>query len=128
MIRSAQIRQIEMVETITPVPNSPPFVAGVAYLRGEVVPVVDLRARLGLTATEIGLGTRIVVTDLGGRRVGLLTDRAREVAYFEESEILPSPEVTSSADSFVSGVIARDDRLLLVLDVEKATNLATAPE
>jgi purine-binding chemotaxis protein CheW len=123
VIRSAQIREVDMVETITPVPNAPPFVAGVANLRGEVVPVVDLRARLGLTATEVGLGTRIVVADVDERRVGLLVDRAREVAYFEESAILPAPEMSSGSVDFVRGVIARDEQILFVLDVEAVTNV-----
>lgn len=120
VVRSAQIAQIEMIERITPVPNAPEFVRGVAYLRGEVVPIIDLRVRLGLPPAEMTLATRVVVVDVTGRRVGLLVDRAREVIYAEESEILPPPEATTSVGtSAVQGIIAGEERLLLVLDVPK---------
>lgn len=117
VIRSAQIAQIEMIERITAVPNAPDFVRGVAYLRGEVVPIVDLRVRLGLPAVEMGLATRVIVVDVAGRRVGLLVDQAREVIYAEESEILPPPEATTAAGTrAIEGIIAVGERLLLVLD------------
>jgi purine-binding chemotaxis protein CheW len=124
-IPSDRIAQIEMAERITPVPNAPSFVRGVAFLRGEVVPVVDLRVRLGLAPLELGLASRTVVVEVGQRRVGLLVDRAREVIYARDDEIVPPPESAAGA-SHVEGVIARQDRLLLVLDVEKV--VAAAPE
>jgi purine-binding chemotaxis protein CheW len=118
LLRSSQIVQIEMVEKITPVPNSPAFVKGIAYLRGEVVPVIDLRVRLGMAPAEGGLASRIIVTETGVRRVGLLVDRARDVLYAGEEEVLPTPETATGGTSQVEGIIIRDGRLLLVIALD----------
>jgi purine-binding chemotaxis protein CheW len=119
VLRSAQIAQMEMVEKITPVPNSPAFVRGIAYLRGEVVPVIDLRIRLGMAPVEVGLASRTIVVELDGRRVGLLVDRAREVLYAGEADILPTPEAaTGGGTSHIEGVLIRGNRLLLVLALD----------
>jgi purine-binding chemotaxis protein CheW len=119
LLRSAQIVQVEMVEKITPVPNSPDFVKGIAYLRGEVVPVIDLRVRLGMDPAPAGLASRIIVVETDGRRVGLLVDGAREVLYAGDEEVLPAPDTaTGGGTSQIEGIVIRDKRLLLVLALE----------
>ena len=67
-----------MVEHVTPVPNAPPFVDGVVFSRGQVVPAVNLRARFGFERAEYDLRTRLLVVQHGGRSVGLVVDAARE--------------------------------------------------
>jgi purine-binding chemotaxis protein CheW len=127
LLRSAQIAQIEMVEKITPVPNAPVFVKGIAYYRGEVVPVMDLRARLGMAPAEIGPASRVIVVESVRRRIGLLVDRAREVLYAGEGEVLPTPETaTGGHASQVEGVVIRDKRLLLVLALEAVLQTETS--
>ena len=67
-----------MVEQVTPVPNAPPFVEGVVFSRGQVVPVINLRVRFGFERNGRDLRTRLLVVEAGGRDVGLLADEARE--------------------------------------------------
>lgn len=131
LVDSAQIVQIEMVENVTSVPNTEPYVRGVAYLRGQVVPVVDLRVRLGLPATQPGLESRIIVIGSSARPVGLMVDSAREVIYLEKSAIAPPPEIASaSGATHVSGIAVSNNRVLLVLDVDAVlqASLKLAPQ
>lgn len=123
VIRSAEIAHVEMVVSVTPVPNAPAFVRGIVSLRGEVVPVVDLRLRLGLPSRAVDNSSRLVVVDVGGRRIGLLVDAAREVIYLDEADVTPPPEATGEHTN-VSGVVRRGDRLLLVLDVASVLSVA----
>ena len=75
---SSEVRHMEMVEQVTAVPNAPPFVDGVVFSRGQVVPVVNLRARFGFERARYDLRTRLLVVAGGGPPVGLLVDDARE--------------------------------------------------
>src|SRR4030095_15460886 len=88
-VLSDQVRHMEMVEQITPVPNAPPFVEGVVFSRGQVVPVINLRARFGFERAPIGWRTRLLVVQHGSRRVGLMADDAREFIAIAESAIHP---------------------------------------
>src|SRR6185436_11949171 len=94
-VRSSLVQQMEMVELITPVPNAPPFVEGVVFSRGQVVPVVNLRRRFGFEKVSNDLRTRLVVVAHGGRSVGLLVDSAREFVAIPADAIQPPPEALS---------------------------------
>ena len=85
---SAEVRHIEMLEEITRVPNAPSFVDGVVFSRGQVVPVVNLRARFGFERVPFDLKTRLVVVQAGTRLIGLVADSAREL-LFRASRGLP---------------------------------------
>ena len=77
-MRSDQVLHMEMVEHVTPVPNAPAFVEGVVFSRGQVVPVINLRARFGFDRAAIDLRTRLLVVQMQGRRVGLMADEPRD--------------------------------------------------
>lgn len=104
-------------EGATRVPGAPPHVAGLVQIRGEVVPVLDLRVRFGLPPAEPTSDTRIVVVAEDHRKVGLKVDRAREVIRVESgTESEPPQEVTRATDRFVMSIIQTNDRLLMVID------------
>ncbi len=108
--------QMEDFAGASAVPGAPSFVAGVVQLRGKVVPVVDLRLRFGLAPVDIP-GRRVVVGELGGRRVALLVDSAREVARLRPSQLKPPPKLLEAEGrGFVRWVTAIEGRLVLVLD------------
>src|SRR5215831_9086648 len=86
---SQQVRHIEMVDDVTPVPNAPPHVEGVVFSRGEVVPVVNLRVRFGFERGARDIRARLLVVDIGGRHVGLLADEAREFITIPDTAIKP---------------------------------------
>ena len=119
-IPAEQVLVMESFDDATHVPGAPSWVAGLVQIRGEVLPVVDLRARFGLAATERGLDARVVVVRCGTRQVGLLADRAREVAMIDpNTEREPPDEIRRGAARFVRSVVQSNGRLLMLLDTER---------
>lgn len=88
-----RVREIIHPLPITPVPRAPAFVEGVIRLRGEVIPVVDVRKRLGLPASAATRKSRFLVVNVAGRRIALVVDEVREVLRLPRSEIRPAPSL-----------------------------------
>ncbi len=119
------VQGIIRMQTITRVPRTPEFVEGVINLRGEVIPVVDLRKRFGLTATEETKDSRIVVVYIGGQQVGMIVDAVTEVLRIQADSIEPPSSVITSADSaYLMGIAKLEDRLITLLDLEQALSEA----
>src|ERR1041384_6282535 len=89
------VLQMESYEGATLVPGAPAYVDGIVTVRGQVVPVIDLRTRFGLPRAELNLDTRIIVTEFDGRAVALRVDSAREVLKLETEKHQPAPSVVS---------------------------------
>lgn len=123
-IPSMQVQQMEMIEQITRVPNAPGFVDGIVAVRGQIVPVVNVRRRFGLEARPYDLRSRLIVTQVNSRVVGLAVDEAREFFAFDPQQILPPPDslVTNGA-AFIRGVVSLENRLVFLLDLEKMFTL-----
>jgi purine-binding chemotaxis protein CheW len=114
------VDSIITLQPITYVPHAPSFVEGVTNLRGKVLPVIDLRKRFGLPASEATKETRIVVTELNGSGVGLIVDSVSEVLRVPEEMIEPpSPIVTTVDSTFLTGIAKVGERLIILLDLEK---------
>ena len=88
-LASDHVVHIDMLEHVTPVPNAPAFVEGVVFSRGQVVPVINLRARFGFERANVSPRSRLLVVQHEGRRVGLLADESREFVRISESAIRP---------------------------------------
>ena len=117
-----QVREILTPKEITPVPHTADHLLGVCSLRGTVMPVIDLNRRLGLPASEREEKSRIVVVSLGrDDQVGLFVDRVRGVVRFLSSAVRPAPDTVEqgSGAEFLKGIVRKDDRLYILLDVEK---------
>jgi purine-binding chemotaxis protein CheW len=111
--------QMEDYAGASAVPGAPAFVAGVVQLRGKVVPVIDLRLRFGLEQAALP-GRRVVVGEIGDRRVALLVDSAREVASLRPSKLKTPPKLLEAEGrGFVRSVTQIEGRLVLVLDFAK---------
>ncbi|HEY0468539.1 MAG TPA: chemotaxis protein CheW [Polyangiaceae bacterium] len=114
------VLQMESYTGATPVPGSPAYVDGIVTVRGLVVPVISLRARLGLPSVELSLDTRIIVTESEGRIVALRVDSAREVLKLDVDKHQPAPSIVSERSSgFVHALHPLGKRLLLLLDLPK---------
>lgn len=113
------VQQMEMIETITPVPNAPRFVEGVVFSRGQVIPAIDLRVRLGLEKAEYNLRSRLIVIQTGSRVVGAIADSAREFVSIPTSAIQPPPEAIGASGKYISGIIRLGERIVLLLNVEE---------
>jgi purine-binding chemotaxis protein CheW len=124
-VRSRDVRHIEMVETITPVPNAGPWVDGVVVSRGQVVPVLNLRARFGFPRVAHDLRTRLIVVGAEGRSVGLLVDRAREFVSIPSDGVQPPPEaIVALGGRYVEGTATIGGRLVLILRIAEILSVA----
>lgn len=114
------VQGIERAISITRVPKTPSYVKGVINLRGVVTPVVDLRERFGLEPREINEGTRIIIVSLEDYDVGLIVDGANDVLDLPIGSIEPQPEVVGAVElDFIAGVAKLDNRLFVLLELEK---------
>lgn len=119
-LRSREVAHVEMVEQVTAVPNAVPFVDGVVFSRGEVVPALNLRARFGFAKAPYDLSTRLLVVRAGDRTVGLVVDAAREFVAIDPASIQPpATALTGLSGRYLEGVANLGDRLILVLDLSE---------
>ena len=123
-VSSQVVKQMEMVETITPVPNTNTFVDGVVFSRGQVIPVMNLRVRFGFEKIPYDLRTRLIVIQFDNRTVGLIVDTAREFVTIPASAIQSLPEsMSEQVEKSLSGIAKLDDRLILILNVQQLLDL-----
>jgi purine-binding chemotaxis protein CheW len=109
------------------VPRAPDFVAGVIEVRGDIIPVINLKTRFGFEKTDVEKSGRIVITEIGEQIVGFLVDAISEVTRLSEDDIEPPSSVVEDVDTeFIAGVgkQKKDDkgRLIIILDVQKLLN------
>ena len=116
-----QVQEIRRVTEITTVPRAPEFIRGVINLRGRILPVLDLKRKLGLGDVTLERATRIVVVRVHERRLGLLVDGASQVLKVPVSQIEPAPEeVVDRGGDYIRGVAKLDDRLIILIELERA--------
>lgn len=114
-----QIERILRYEPPAPLPRAPEFLEGVVPYGGGAVPVVDLRKRFELEA-PIRDETRLMIVDLGEHRVGVLVDEVREVLRVDSRTIsAPGPVVSGLAAAYISGLIIRSGRTIIILNARK---------
>jgi purine-binding chemotaxis protein CheW len=121
-----RVREVLTPKEITPVPHTADYLLGVCSLRGTVMPVIDLNRRLGLAASPRDERSRIIVVSLAqDDQVGLFVDRVRGVVRFLPSAVRPTPETVAqgAGAEFLKGIARKDDRLYILLDVEKAVGV-----
>ena len=124
-LRSADVLHVEMIEHVTRVPNAAPFVDGVVFSRGQVVPAVNLRSRFGFDRTPYDVRTRLVVVQFGGRQVGLVVDESREFLRIPETALQPMQEsVSGTSGRYIQKIASLQNRLILILQLEELMNFA----
>jgi purine-binding chemotaxis protein CheW len=117
-VSSEHVQHVEMLEHVTPVPNTAPAVDGVVFSRGAVIPAVNLRARFGLPRSKPTPRTRLVFLRVQGRVVALIVDSAREFQRIPSNSIRPIQETLLGIDgNYVEGVATIKGRNVLLLDV-----------
>jgi purine-binding chemotaxis protein CheW len=115
-----QVREIVRVAGITMVPNSPAYMEGVINLRGRVLPVLNLRKGLRLPDMEISRESRIIVSEVGVKVIGLLVDSVSHVIRVPSGFVEDAPEEVLEVDTdYITGVGKLKDRLVIMLDLEK---------
>jgi purine-binding chemotaxis protein CheW len=120
-----RVQEIIRVQDLTRVPNSPDFVDGVINLRGKVIPIIALRKRFGLHEQAHDKQIRIVVLEVQDMVLGFIVDSVSEVLRISADNIAPPPRLGKIEREFVAGVGKLEDRLLILLDIER---IVSAPE
>ena len=132
-----RVQEIIRIQQLTRVPNSPDFMDGVINLRGKVIPVISLRKVFGLDALAHDKQTRIVVVEMNGAVLGFVVDSVSEVLRVPARTVEPPPRLGKVQREYVAGVGKLDDRLLILLDLERlisgseqacAGSVAAAPQ
>lgn len=115
-----QVREVLKMTQVTPLPQSAHYIEGVINLRGEVIPVVDLRKRFELPVGERSEQTRIIIVEIQDSNVGLIVDSVTEVLRFSSSAIQPPPaRVAGTRTDLIKGVGKVEERLLIILNLER---------
>jgi purine-binding chemotaxis protein CheW len=120
----AKVIEVLDLTTITQIPRTPDFMAGVINLRGSVVPVVDLRLCFGMSKTENTRNTCIVVVEVmlenESTVIGVLADSVEEVIDLEPDQIQPAPKIgTQIRTDFIKGMGKRDTQFIMILDIDR---------
>ncbi|MCC5450440.1 chemotaxis protein CheW [Rheinheimera sp. UJ51] len=122
-INVMQVQEVLRYSEIAPVPGSPEYVLGIINLRGNVVTVIDTRARFGLPPAEVTDNTRVVIIEAEKQVIGILVDSVAEVVYLKQSEVDSAPNVgTDESARFIQGVANREGELLILVDLNKMLN------
>jgi len=118
-----QVQEIVRLAKVTKVPHAPTFVEGVVNLRGNVLPVIDMRKRVHLANKDYNDATRVVVVDFSGKKTGIIVDAVSEVMAVDKRLIEPAPEIAKSTygDHFIEGVgkLNNGERMFLLLRAEE---------
>ena len=115
-----RVQEINRMMNITKIPNAPTFTEGVINLRGKIIPIIDLRKKLGFVSRVYDKSTRIIVVELDGIVLGFVVDSVSEVLRIPRDIIEPPPSIIGNVESdFIEGVGKLQDRLLILLELKK---------
>ncbi len=123
------VQEIIMMSDVTEIPNAPDFVEGVINLRGNIIPVLDLRKRLrlrgGQAAQPLTAGTRILVVDVDENITGFIVDSVSKVLSVPASRVFPPPDIIVAGvqSQYISGVVHLENSILIVLDFRKILSI-----
>ncbi len=119
-IAITKIQEIILMKPITRLPEAPDYIEGLINLRGSVIPIIHLRKRFGLAPREFDDETRTIVVNLHDRTFGCIVDAVTQVMRINTEEIQPVPiSVRAMARQYISGLTKLEDRILIILDIEK---------
>ena len=122
-----RVQEIRSYEQPTRIANAPAFIKGVVNLRSVIVPIIDLRVKLGCETVEYNGFTVVVVLNVRGRVVGAVVDSVSDVLQLGSDSIKPAPELSSSVDSaYITGIGTiktgqgddKSERMLILMDIE----------
>ncbi len=125
----AKVREVLDFTTVTKVPQTPEFMRGVINLRGNVVPVVDMRLKFGMAMTEKTVNTCVIIVEIGidgeSTVLGAMADSVQEVLDLEPEQIEPAPRIGTKLNTdFIRGMGKRDESFVIILDIDKVFSAA----
>lgn len=115
-----QVREIRAHEKVTRIAGAPEFIRGVVNLRGNIVPIVDLRMKFGFANASYDASTVVIILNIAHRLMGIVVDAVSDVVAMLPDEIRPAPDMTGTIDSgFIRGLAPLEGRMLIVLDIAR---------
>jgi purine-binding chemotaxis protein CheW len=126
-VRISNIQEIIRIPSIIKFPNAPHYINGLCSLRGELLPVINGRKLFGLPDKELDESCRIIVADIKGKKVGLISDKVLEVINVEEADVKEPPANIKGDNGVIEGILILNngDRVIMILDTEKMIKLGT---
>jgi len=120
-IQAVRVQEISTVLPTTKVPNAPSYIEGIMNLRGRLASVINFRKKLGFELKEHDEDTRVIVVELGTFPIGIIVDSVEEVIKIPDEKVqkLPESTTTSVSKDYMTGVGMLDNRLIILLDVDK---------
>ncbi|MFO0753501.1 MAG: chemotaxis protein CheW [Thermodesulfovibrionales bacterium] len=119
-VDAVEVQEIIVLTNVTKVPHLPDYLKGVISLRGTVIPVVDLKTKFGMEREGSAEHTCVIVTEFSGGIMGLIVDSVSDVLHMPEESIASPPHFGSRLNTdFIRGIGRVDDRLVLVLDIDR---------
>lgn len=123
------VREIRAWTDVTALPNTPDYVRGIINLRGTIVPIYDLRVRLGGGVTKPTRMHVVIVVVAANNTFGLLVDSVSDILSIEDKELQPVPETDASADyKFLAAIAAREERMVQIIGLERLVSGAAAAQ
>jgi purine-binding chemotaxis protein CheW len=114
-----RVQEIRSYEQPTRIANAPSFIKGVVNLRGVIVPIIDLRIKLGCDTVEYNTFTVVIVLNVKGRVIGAVVDSVSDVLELTREHIKPAPEMNGNIDgNFITGIGSVGERMLILMDIE----------
>lgn len=115
----SKVNEISQFKESNKIPNSPDFISGIINLRGDIIPMIDLKIKFNI-CTGSKTDRRVIVTNIKEKKVGFVVDEASEVLSIMENDIDPPPELISREErQYITGIGKLKDRIIIILDLEK---------
>jgi len=115
-----KVQEIRGYEAVTQLANTPDYFKGVINLRGVIVPVIDMRIKLGLSSPTYDQFTIVIVLNILGKVIGMVVDSVSDVTTLTPEQVRPAPEMGSAmATDYLIGLGTVDQRMLILVDIEK---------
>ena len=121
-LRLAAVERVIRIVEITPLPQAPEIVIGVVNVQGEIIPVVNVRQRIGLPQREISLSDQLIIAHTSQRKVGLIADAVMDVIEYSEQDIAAAESILPGLE-YVDGILKLPDGLLLIYDLDRFLSL-----
>jgi len=115
-----KVQEIRGYDAVTTIANAPEFIKGVINLRGIIVPIIDMRIKFKLGNVTYNQLTVVIILNVANRVVGIVVDGVSDVITLTADQLKPAPEFSTSLDTqYISGLGTVDDRMIIVVDIEK---------
>ncbi len=117
-INISQISEVIRMREMTPIPDSADFVEGIISLHGKVIPIINLRKKIGIVAQQGTTQCRVIVVKVNNQLIGIIVDSVSDVVAFEDESVVPPDDVLKET-VYLTGVVKSESKIILILDIEK---------